>query len=881
MKFAKVLKAEMVHEWEDMFINYKLLKKLLNSVRAGATAMSDICGDDASDDSEDEDRGGGQDVDEDVEDGTHETHPRKGREDGDDVAPAERDSDSERLFAHSSSAGRIQVEEIASSSDPSAVVLGDGRRVAVCALTLRTRVAAASYAFHEGMIAAEESFFVALDGDVAKADEFFVAQLDALCARLATVRAAVTLLQRPPAREPDDAASAAAAPPAAITKSRVRAELIELHASLGLLLNFATLNHMAARKILKKHDKVLRLALPRAREPSAPLFGIVAQSPLRADDAADVGGDGCTDVYLRACSRCAFMRFAPLLETLRADVCNIFAACFTKGDASRAGAVMHTREGGGHDADGSWDNAFGTGLHAGVALAAFALPLARTATLREGARAIGSSLASTPAMTLARYRIVFLFALHALGFACDLRVWRSAHVNFRFIFQVSRARITRGLSWRAITRVASAAIALVLVHAAARALERERPGGRPASAISLAVLATFVLASPRAVFVTAVGEGGRLARVVMSVLVAPFVPVDIAGFFVADQLCSHAVTLGDVAVSLHAVLAPAFGGAGPAAPAGELRIRATLALLPYWCRFWQCVRRARDERRAAHMVNAGKYFFAMSAVIAVHAEVAVDLSDGHRVFTFASRRAARLALVAAAATYAYAWDIVQDFGLAHGLLQRLRGWAVGGRRAAAPIAGPLFLRSRLNYPPKMYYAVVAADGALHFAWLVPAFVRPLPHSRAAVEGAALAFGALGVLRRVLWNMLRLENEHATNCGRFRATRHVILDVPSASAEDDEAADGGASCCGLVEGCSGTFPTPRGRVMLQQLNRAAAMRTPPSPPSQSGVQLNQISPNINQPCPNPERTSSADLNVDANVSLPPGSPKLRKRDRQAG
>ena len=96
------------------------------------------------DDSEDEDRGGGQDVDEDVEDGTHETHPRKGREDGDDVAPAERDSDSERLFAHSSSAGRIQVEEIASSSDPSAVVLGDGRRVAVCALTLRTRVAAAS-----------------------------------------------------------------------------------------------------------------------------------------------------------------------------------------------------------------------------------------------------------------------------------------------------------------------------------------------------------------------------------------------------------------------------------------------------------------------------------------------------------------------------------------------------------------------------------------------------------------------------------------------------------------------------------------------------------------------------------------------------------------
>ena len=42
-----------------------------------------------------------------------------------------------------------------------------------------------------------------------------------------------------------------------------------------------------------------------------------------------------------------------------------------------------------------------------------------------------------------------------------------------------------------------------------------------------------------------------------------------------------------------------------------------------------------------------------------------------------------------------------------------------------------------------------ADGVLHFAWLVPAFVRPLPRSRAAVEGAALAFGALGVLRTII------------------------------------------------------------------------------------------------------------------------------------
>ena len=85
------------------------------------------------------------------------------------------------------------------------------------------------------------------------------------------------------------------------------------------------------------------------------------------------------------------------------------------------------------------------------------------------------------------------------------------------------------------------------------------------------------------------------------------------------------------------------------------------------------------------------------------------------------------------------------------------------------------------------------------------------------------------------------------------------------------------------GSSATAPSRSraARTMSQYRLRLCHVTSISSPPSQSGVQLNQISPNINQPCPNPERTSSADLNVDANVSLPPGSPKLRKRDRQAG
>ena len=83
---------------------------------------------------------------------------------------------------------------------------------------------------------------------------------------------------------------------------------------------------------------------------------------------------------------------------------------------------------------------------------------------------------------------------------------------------------------------------------------------------------------------------------------------------------------GLAGVSLHAAAAAALGGGAALTTERELRARAALALLPYWCRFWQCARRACDERRADHIVNAGKYLLSMLAVVAAHAEVAVALA---------------------------------------------------------------------------------------------------------------------------------------------------------------------------------------------------------------------------------------------------------------
>ena len=106
----------------------------------------------------------------------------------------------------------------------------------------------------------------------------------------------------------------------------------------------------------------------------------------------------------------------------------------------------------------------------------------------------------------------------------------------------------------------------------------------------------------------------------------PIVPTLVQGFFIADQLCSQSLALGDLGVTVHS-LSAAWLGFAAITTRRELDIRMICSLVPYWCRFWQCVRRAHDEQRRDHLVNAGKYFTSMLGVIAARTTVAIALHE--------------------------------------------------------------------------------------------------------------------------------------------------------------------------------------------------------------------------------------------------------------
>ncbi|KAI4134151.1 MAG: hypothetical protein LQ347_001771, partial [Umbilicaria vellea] len=94
-----------------------------------------------------------------------------------------------------------------------------------------------------------------------------------------------------------------------------------------------------------------------------------------------------------------------------------------------------------------------------------------------------------------------------------------------------------------------------------------------------------------------------------------------------------------------------------------------------------------------------------------------------------------------------------------------------------PYAKNPFLRDVLGYKrPWVYYAAMFLDPILRFNWIFYAiYSQDLQHS------AALSFfvSLSEVCRRAIWTLFRVENEHCTNVGRFRASRDVPLpyDIP--------------------------------------------------------------------------------------------------------
>lgn len=105
-----------------------------------------------------------------------------------------------------------------------------------------------------------------------------------------------------------------------------------------------------------------------------------------------------------------------------------------------------------------------------------------------------------------------------------------------------------------------------------------------------------------------------------------------------------------------------------------------------------------------------------------------------------------------------------------------------------PYAKKRFLRDTLAYKQTwIYYGAMVLDPILRFNWIFYAiFAHEIQHS--AILSFLISFSE--VIRRGIWLVFRVENEHCTNVGRFRASRDVPLPFHLQSSDSLSALEAG-------------------------------------------------------------------------------------------
>ncbi|PSK36726.1 hypothetical protein B9Z65_1909 [Elsinoe australis] len=340
------------------------------------------------------------------------------------------------------------------------------------------------------------------------------------------------------------------------------------------------------------------------------------------------------------------------------------------------------------------------------------------------------------------YAGYFLAVLLALYFCVACRIWHKNKVNYTFVFEFDTRR--QVLDWRQLTQIPSIFyffLGLIVW------LNFRRFGGMEMYLYWPAVLAAItaiILLNPLPIIYPKSRQwflytNWRLAF-------SGIYPVEFRDFFLGDLFCSQTYALGNLELFFCLYHQRPIWGSPSLCSSSNSRLLGFLTCLPGIWRALQCIRRYRDTQNFfPHLVNCGKYF----CTIAYYLTLSL-----YRMNHSASMKALFITFATINALFVSVWDLVMDFSLMD------------------PYAKHRFLRQNLAFKSVYpYYAAIVIDPIIRFNWIFYAIYTEQPQHAAMVS---FLVGFTEVCRRGMWMVFRVENEHCTNVGRFRAYRDAPL-----------------------------------------------------------------------------------------------------------
>uniref|UniRef100_A0A7N2LBJ3 Uncharacterized protein n=1 Tax=Quercus lobata TaxID=97700 RepID=A0A7N2LBJ3_QUELO len=491
-------------------------------------------------------------------------------------------------------------------------------------------------------------------------------------------------------------------------EDQLKRAFVEFYQKLRLLKNYSFLNTLAFSKIMKKYDKIT------SRNASKSYMKMVDNSYLGSFDEITI-----------------------LMERVEATFIKHFSnSNRTKGMKVLRPQAMRERH----------RTTFSTGFLAGCSVA-----LILALILIICARNIMDKRAVTKYMDtmFPLYSLFGYIVLHMVMYASNIYFWRRYQVNYSFIFGFKQGT---ELGYREVLLLgfglAVLALAIVLLNLDMEMDPKTKDYGTFTELLPLnLVLFVFIILfcpfniiyrSNRFFFLTSL----------FHCICAPLYKVTLPDFFLADQFTSQVQALRSFEFYICYYVWGDFQHRENRCE--ESKVYETflfiVAVIPYWSRFLQCLRRLYEERDPMQGYNGIKYFLTIVAVILRTA------NSPDKVMGWKLLAGIFSAIAAIVATY---WDLVIDWGL----LQRR--------------SKNRWLRDKLLVPHKsVYFGAMVLNVLLRFAWMqtVLGFQVSSLHKNSLMAIVA----SLEIIRRGIWNFFRLENEHLNNVGKYRAFKSVPL-----------------------------------------------------------------------------------------------------------
>ncbi|ESQ34304.1 hypothetical protein EUTSA_v10006900mg [Eutrema salsugineum] len=499
-------------------------------------------------------------------------------------------------------------------------------------------------------------------------------------------------------------------------EERLKNVFIEFYRKLRHLKNYSFLNTLAISKIMKKYDKIA------SRSAAKQYMEMVDKSYLTSSDE---------------------------INKLMVRVESIFVEHFASSNRSKGMNLLRPKV-----KKEKHRITFSTGFFVGCSVS-LVIALGLFIHARNIMDAVGQKLYMETMFPL--YSLFGFVVVHMIMYASNIYFWKRYRVNYPFIFGFKEGT---ELGYRQVLLLSfglgTLALAAVLIN-----LDMEMDPNTNDYKTITELLPLFIVGLVIAISICPFNIFYRSSRffflmVVFRCIAAPLYKVSLPDFFLADQLTSQVQALRSLEFYI------CYYGWG------DFRLRQNtcrssdvystfyfiVAVIPYWSRFLQCVRRLIEEKDSSQGYNALKYLL---TIVAVCLRTAYSLHRGN-VWKIAA-----WVFSALATFYGTYWDIVFDWGLLH---NPSKNW----------------LREKLLVPHKaVYYIAMVVNVVLRLAWLqtVLDFNFSFLHRETMVALLAI----LEIIRRGIWNFFRLENEHLNNVGKFRAFKSVPLPFNYEEEED--------------------------------------------------------------------------------------------------